>query len=189
MGLKGSMTETGRLSLMFPLLLLAGCGPGGSSSDRTSGAARSGDSTSTSLEAAAIHSGVVTNAVSVSPVGLYSHSHEGGRDSLCVLPGEGGHFRFGMEAQFGKDSACRGYGTARVSGDKLILNFARSACLVVASYEGDRISLPGALDVSCSDLCTERGALEGVSFPRLSKDARSAEAARDHLDNSLCINE
>lgn len=189
MGLKGSMAKTGRHCALFPLLLLAGCGQGGSSSSRSGGAARSGDATSASLEAAAIHSGVVTSAVSVSPVGLYSHSHEGGRDSLCILPGEGGHFRFGMEAQFGKDTGCLGYGTARIAGDKFILNFARSACLVVASYEGDRISLPGALDVSCSDLCTERGALEGVSFPRLSKDAGSAEAARDHHGNPLCTND
>lgn len=130
------------------------------------------------LELAAAQAGLITNGGVISPVGLYRHRHEAGRDSLCLLPGkEDGVLRFGMEASFGENIDCQGHGTARLSGDRLIFNFARSACIIIAQYEGDRIVLPGALDGECQKHCTNRGSLAGVSFPRVSREASVAAAA------------
>lgn len=139
------------------------------------------------LERAAIDAGVVADVSKISPIGLYRHRHEAGRDSLCILPGEQeGSMRFGLEAMFGENTECHGHGTLRRTGDKLILNFARSACLIVARFEGDRIALPGALDVECSRLCSNRGTLEGVAFPRVSANASVAADARSEKGKPLC---
>ncbi len=138
------------------------------------------------LERAAIDAGAIADIGATSPVGLYRHRHESGRDSLCILPGEEGRMRFGLEAVFGENIECHGQGTLRQSGDKLILNFARSACLVVARYEGDRIVLPGALDVDCNRVCGDRGTLEGVTFPRVSASASVAADARSDKGSALC---
>jgi len=168
--------------------LIASCGdPAPSSPGPADGAAVNGMTpAAAALERAAMDAGVVTDISKISPVGLYRHRHEAGRDSLCILPGEEGRLRFGLEAVFGENIECHGQGTARRSGDKLILNFARSACLIVARYEGDRISLPGALDVECSRLCSERGTLEGVFFPRVSANASVAGDARSAKGQPLC---
>jgi hypothetical protein len=138
------------------------------------------------LERAGIAAGVVADARGTSVIGLYQHMHEAGRDALCIVPGEKGRFVFGAQAVFGEETICRGHGTARMAGDKLILNFARSACLVVAGYDGDRVSLPGALDMTCADLCTNRGTFEGVSFPRVSSEISAARAVRDREGDPLC---
>lgn len=164
-------------------LLLAACGQGSRQEDQ--GAAQSRASSSP-LERAALKAGVVVDAAAVSPVGLYRHRHEAGLDSLCIVKGKDGALDFGLEAMFGEGVECRGHGTLRPSGDKLIMNFARSACLVVAGYEGDRVSLPGALDVQCASLCSERGSLEGVSFPRVSREESVARDARGEDRKRLC---
>ena len=137
------------------------------------------------LEQVAQQAGVVADT-SASPIGLYRSRHEAGQDSLCIVKGKDGAMRFGLEAAFGEHSECHGSGAVRRSGDRLIMNFDRSACLVVADYEGDRVALPGALDVECDRLCSERGTLEGVSFPRVSRDEGVARDARDKKGNSLC---
>ena len=163
-------------------LSLAGCGGGsrGAAPDNAASAPAS------ALEQAAIRAGVIADAAHISPVGLYRRRHEAGLDSLCIVPGAGKDLRFGLDATFGEHIRCSGHGTARPSGDKLILNFARSACLVVARYDGDRVALPGSLDVDCESLCSERGSLEGVAFPRVSREAAVAGAARDSENAPLC---
>lgn len=172
-----------RISLVA-LLLLAGCQRGETPSGGVSGA---GGSSGSGLERAAIAAGVVADVARVSPVGLYQRRQEAGRDLLCVVPGKDGNFRFGTEAVFGPDERCRGHGTARPAGDKLILSFARSdKCIIVAQYDGDQISLPGVLDMKCADLCDGRGTLEGVSFPRVANEARAALQARDRKGDALC---
>jgi len=172
-----------RRALAFLLLVaLSGCQPAGPSAEADNTAL----APASSLEQAAIDTGVIADASKLTPVGLYRNSHEAGRDRLCILPGEKGHFRFGMQAVVGEETVCTGRGTARLVGDRLILNFARSACLIVASYEGDRVVLPGALDVTCSDLCTGRGTLEGVAFPRITQDETSARAERTNEGEPLC---
>ena len=141
----------------------------------------------TGLERAAIESGVIADAARTSPVGLYQRSHEAGRDSLCIMPGSKGSFRFGMEALFGEEPSCRGEGTARRTGDKLILSFKGGArCIVVAQYDGDQVSLPGVVDMACARLCEGRGSLEGVSFPRVASDAAAALRVKARSGDPLC---
>ena len=171
-----------RTSLSF-LLLLTACQQGTPSST----AMGAGPSAS-GLERAAIDSGVIADAARLSPVGLYQRRHEAGRDALCVIPGKAGDFRFGMEAVFGEEQRCRGHGTAKRAGDKLILSFAGRGdrCIIVGQYDGDQLSLPGVVDLKCADLCEGRGSLEGVSFPRLASDAASALRATDREGRALC---
>lgn len=165
------------------LLLLAGCQRAPTGSD----AAASDSAPTSGLERAAIDSGAIADAARISPVGLYQHSHEAGRDALCVMPGKDGQFRFGLEAVFGEEPNCRGHGTARRAGDKLILSFkGGDRCIVVAQYDGDQVALPGVVDMACADLCEGRGSLEGVSFPRIANDAATALRARDRSGDPLC---
>lgn len=168
---------------LAPLLLLAGCNaesraPDAVSTDQSSGAG---------LERAAIETGVIADATRTSPVGLYRRTHEGGQDTLCVAPDERGGLRFGTQVSFGADGGCRGEGSARRAGDKLILRFRRGGrCIVVARYDGDRVALPGVVDSHCADICAGRGSLEGVSFPRISSEAAAALRVRDAKDEELC---
>jgi hypothetical protein len=139
------------------------------------------------LERAAIESGVIADPARTSPVGLYQRTHEAGRDALCIIPGRSGDFRFGAEAFFGEEQSCRGRGTARRAGDKLILSFSGDGkCIIVTQYDGDQVTLPGVVDMKCADLCEGRGSLEGVGFPRLTSDAASALRARDRRGAPLC---
>jgi hypothetical protein len=169
----------------LPLLwLMTGCG-----ANERAGLeeAASGETAAASgLEKAALDSGVVADAQGVSPTGLYRQRHEAGRDSLCIVRGDDGKMHFALEAVFGENTQCRGNGMLRAAGDKLIMNFARSACLVVARYDGDRVAMPGVLDVECNALCTQRGTLEGVSFPRVSREESVARAAKRDDGSALC---
>ncbi|MEC3949685.1 hypothetical protein [Sphingobium sp. HWE2-09] len=166
------------------LLLLAACQRAPAVADAASG---SDSAPASGLERAAIESGAITDSGKTSPVGLFQRSHEAGRDLLCVMPAKDASFRFGLQANFGEDQSCRGQGTARRAGDKLILSFkGGDRCIVVAQYDGDQVSLPGVVDMACADLCQGRGTLEGVSFPRIANDAASALRARDSDDKALC---
>jgi hypothetical protein len=141
------------------------------------------------LERAGLESGQVVDNTKLSPVGFYRNRHEAGSDVLCVLPSNAqskGKLRFGLQAVFGENASCIGSGTAHLAGERLILNFARSDCLIVAQYEGDRIALPGALDEKCNQLCIAAGSLEGVFFPRVASDLASASRATDRSGNPLC---
>nr|WP_230463348.1 hypothetical protein [Sphingobium sp. Cam5-1] len=172
-----------RWNSLVILPLLVGCqGDGGGS------ASSAGNTASTSgLERAAIESGVIADTSRSSPVGLFHRRHEAGSDSLCIIPGRSGDFRFGAEAIFGEDQRCWGRGSAKRAGDKLILSFDRAGgCIIVAPYDGDQIAFPGVLDLKCADLCEGRGSLEGVSFPRASSDASAALRATGHDGNPLC---
>lgn len=166
------------------LLLLAACQRAPTAADA---APDVGGAPASGLERAAIESGAITDAGKTSPVGLYQRSHEAGRDLLCVMPAKDAVFRFGLQANFGEDQSCRGQGTARRAGDKLILSFkGGDRCIVVAQYDGDQVALPGVVDMACADLCEGRGTLEGVSFPRIASDAASALRARDSDGKALC---
>lgn len=178
-GWKGSMADI-RLALLGLVALATACGP---APEKPAGNAAAAPS---SLERAAIEAGVVTDPNSQSPIGLYRNRHEAGLDSFCIVHGEEGKLRFGLEAAFGEGIECSGKGTARLSGDKLILNFARSACLAVVQYDGDRVSFPGAMDIECRSLCTNRGSLEGVSMPRVSREESVARGARARRGGRLC---
>lgn len=167
-----------RHAVLVLVMLAAACG-------RQDGTNNAAPPVASALEQTAMQAGVVADT-RAPPVGLYRSRHEAGQDSLCIVPDAKGRMRFALEAAFGEQSECHGKGSLRRSGDRLILNFDRSACLVVASYEGDRVSLPGALDVECDALCNARGSLEGVSFPRVSRDAGVARDARAQDGAALC---
>ncbi|MCP1471393.1 hypothetical protein J3E64_003100 [Sphingobium sp. OAS761] len=170
-------------SLLFCLMLAACQRP----QDPDDGGAVSHDPPASGLERAAIASGAIPDASRISPVGLFQRRHEAGRDALCIIPTQGGQFGFGLEAVFGEQPNCRGHGVARRAGDKLILSFrGGDRCIIVAQYDGDRIALPGVVDMACADLCDGRGSLEGVSFPRIAGDAASALRARDRDGDPLC---
>ncbi|WP_070156609.1 hypothetical protein [Sphingobium phenoxybenzoativorans] len=139
------------------------------------------------LEQAALEAGVIADAGKTAVTGLYQRRHEAGRDSLCITPGDGRRYRFGLEAIFGTEQYCRGEGTARQVGDKLILRFTGgSQCLIVAQYDGDRIAMPGVVDMKCVEVCSGRGSLEGVAFPRLLSDASAARSLPDSNGEPLC---
>ena len=183
MALKGSMRKAALLLALATTGALAAC-----SGANTPGAQPTSNEADTpALEQAALASGIIADTQATSPIGLYQLSHEAGKDILCIAPGEGDRFRFAMQVQFGEDTDCQGHGTGRrIGDDRLMLNFARSSCLIIASYEGDRIALPGALDLNCQSLCTNRGSLDGVSFSRTGHDARSATSARNKDGAPMC---
>lgn len=173
-----------RYAAPLMLLALASCGGG---EDRTANTATAPDpATASALEQAAVEAGVVAEVDSLSPVGLYRQRHEAGLDSLCIVGGGDGETRFGLEAVFGRDISCRGHGRLSRSGDRLTLSFAGSSCRIEAEYQGDRIVFPGTIDAACNRLCTERGSLEGVSFPRVSREESVARDARAQDRTKLC---
>lgn len=178
---------TKRLSAALLLTMLAtACGQQDASPARDDGPASSASPAASALEQAAVQAGVVGDT-RASPIGLYRSRHESGVDSLCIVPAsEPGRMRFALEAAFGEQSECHGRGSLRRSGERLVMNFDRSACLIVAAYEGDRVVIPGALDVECARLCTTRGTLEGVSFPRVSREEGVARDARGRDGTGLC---
>ena len=168
--------------IMVPLFgVLAACSGGESAQEQQGKAAPA-----SALEQAALDAGVVADIDALSPVGLYRKRHEAGRDSLCIITDQNGTQNFALEAVFGQNSRCRGEGALRVSGDKLVMSFRRSSCLIIASYEGDRVVFPGVVDVACAKLCTARASLEGVSFPRVSRDPGVARAAKRSDGEALC---
>jgi hypothetical protein len=185
--MQGVMVSGVRLVFGVMLVALAGCG---SPPRQDSGSTASTDAavSDSPLEQAALESGVVADARHMSPIGLYRNRHEAGRDSLCIIsdPEHAEKMRFGMQAMFGDKEHCAGQGSVRAVGDKLIFHFARSTCLIVAEYQGDRISLPGALDVKCAYQCSDRATLEGVSFPRVPEGVGSPYAERDREGALLC---
>jgi hypothetical protein len=140
-----------------------------------------------SLESLAAESGVLDDRMARDPVGSYGRTYEGGRDRLCIVPDDDeGRYRFGAEMRIGDEGRCGGSGTARYAGDRLIFNFAGGTCLIVARYEGDRIVMPGAVDVACAALCSDRGSLAGVTFSRTGHDQAAARRVRTHDGNRLC---
>ena len=168
-------------------LLLAACSER-DSSDRDA-AANSPSAAAEQLDAVALDSGALPRA-DEDPAGRYGRRYEGGVDRLCVVPDadEGpGHYRFGAETMIGQDEYCRGRGKARLSGNKLLMRFEGSGgCLIVAHYQGDRLVLPGALDMSCELLCSGRGSFAAVSFPRIDRDPAAAGEMRDARKDLLC---
>lgn len=195
MGRRGSgtcviMTRGVRIALL--VLALAGLGACGSAGD-PGGAdvpAIEGSAASEELDALALETGALPDSAQIDPAGRYGRRYEGGSDSFCIIPdgGSRGRYRFGAEMRIGGDEYCRGSGRAKLSADKLLLRFdgAGSECMVVARYEGDKIVLPGGLDLKCASLCSSRGSFSGVSFPRLDRDVAAARGMRDAERRNLC---
>jgi len=132
------------------------------------------------LEALATERGVIGETSSENPVGSYGRAYDGGEDRLCLIDigearDDGMTYNVGVEIRIGEEEYCRGIGVARRSDDRLILNFA-GGCAISARYEGDRLVMPGAVDAACARLCSTRGSLAGVTFPRQSASTRMSDS-------------
>jgi hypothetical protein len=166
-------------------LCLSSCGkPPGSGESVTPSAAQAPNDTGNALDALAAESGVIGETYSEDVAGSYGRAYEGGDDRLCLAAngGSGEGYRLGVEIRIGQEEYCRGRGSARRSGDTVILTLAEGRCIITAQYEGDRLVLPGAVDRACAALCSERGSLAGVTFPRISSD----DAMTGSDGKSLC---
>lgn len=162
------------------LLLLAACG------DRESRASRSADE-APDLERAAIESGAIPDTGGLDPKGLYQRRHEGGTDTICLIPDGEREYRFGAAAFSGGRSRCSGRGRAKLVGQLLIMRFKKpSRCIIIAQYEGDRLAMPGAVDVECDKLCAERASFAGVAVPRVSASETAAGLVQSTDGSPLC---
>lgn len=137
------------------------------------------------LETLAVESGALVDGAARDPVGSYGRTYDGGRDRLCITS-DAQDYRFGAEIRIGDDEFCSGGGTAKRSGERLILSFADSKCRIIARYEGDRIVMPGAVDTACAELCSNRGTLAGVTFPRTGGNNMAARRVRSIDSKALC---
>ncbi|WP_294323178.1 hypothetical protein [uncultured Sphingomonas sp.] len=149
------------------LLLLAGCSQGTVAPSETRGAA---------LEQAAIARGVVRDASTAEPVGLYAR--EG--DRLCVA-GQ----RIGAFVDYGEANGCSAQGRFVREGERLRVDFGRG-CTFDAGFDGDAVRFPGALPAGCEAACRGRASLSGLRFDRLSESASEAAALRDPAGRGLC---
>lgn len=176
-----------RVVMMIALAALAGCG---GDPDGRSGDGVPDSPTARELDALALETGALPDRDETDPAGRYGRRYEGGSDRLCIVAdGDArGRYRFGAESRIGQDEYCRGRGTAKRSADKLLLRFegAGKDCLIVARYEGDKIVLPGSLDLSCTALCSSRGSFAGVSFQRVDRDGAAAAQMADKDGALLC---
>ncbi len=148
-----------------------------------------GTSSGAALEKAARAQGLVTDAAATAPTGSFHLAHEAGTDRLCFVPRAepGARFAFGIETRAGMREYCRGRGVASHVGGQLVLDFEGARrCLVVARYDGDRIALPGTVDLACQSLCRGRASLAGTSVGRVSGDQAGAVAERDSKGAPLC---
>lgn len=139
------------------------------------------------LEALASESGVITENRSDDPAGSYGRAYDGGEDRLCLRPDPHSDlYRAGVEIRIGEEEYCRGSGTAQRAGGRVILTLAGGRCSIVAQDEGDRIVLPGAVDLACASLCSARGSLAGVTFPRISAGPDAAARVLANDGKPLC---
>lgn len=170
--------------LLLGLPLLGACSGGTDGDEQASSVAAQ------ELDALALETGALPDREQTDPAGRYGRRYEGGSDSFCLIPDGGarGRYRFGTETRIGEDEYCRGGGKAKMSADKLLLRFdgRGDECLIVARYEGDKIVMPGGLDVKCAELCSSRGSFAGVSFPRIDRDVTAARKMQNRDKTLLC---
>ncbi|MFT3964997.1 MAG: hypothetical protein QM690_03835 [Sphingobium sp.] len=144
--------------------------------------------TANALEALAAESGVISQSSDQDPLGSYGRNYDGGEDRLCIASagGQGSTYRAGIEIHIGDEEYCRGTGTVRQAGDLLIFTLGAGRCTIAAHYDGDQIVMPGAVDRACAGLCSARGSLAGVTFPRAASGAKAARAVAGRDGKSLC---
>lgn len=175
-----NLSGTMRTSLAFLLLALAACG------DRQANSSSPVEEVP-SLETAAIERGAIPDVGGIDPKGLYQRQHEGGTDTICLIPDGRREYRFGAAAFAGGKSRCAGRGRAKLAGQLLVMRFDKpSRCILIAQYEGDRLAISGAVDVECDRLCAERASFAGVAVPRVSASEGAARAVRSIDGKPLC---
>jgi hypothetical protein len=137
------------------------------------------------LEQAAREANLVVDPATTAPTGLFERTHSAGHDGLCFTPaGDDGRYRFGMTASFGSAIVCEGGGTARHSGNVIRLTFDSADCAIDASYDGNRVRMPGRVPDGCARLCDKRGLLSGVAVERTGwtrGEARRLTSRRDAI--------
>lgn len=181
-----------RILLVAVAAMLASCGQDASDSltatpEDTSEADNVAASVGSRLDALAAEEGVIPDGGSRSPEGGYGRTYAGGRDRLCVVEDEPGRYRVAVEVRIGQDQGCRGEGTAVLDGgEQLRLSFDGATCRIDARYEGDRVVLPGRVEDGCARLCSRRGSLAGVTFPRIGDGRAMASSMTDSADEVLC---
>ncbi|WP_084251014.1 hypothetical protein [Sphingomonas pruni] len=153
---------------------LAGCHGGQPAPQATS--------TPTSLEAAAIEAGVISDPANTDPTGLYTRD----RDRICVVPSATA-FRIGISVDYGDTYHCSAQGEATRAGEDLHVELTDTpGCNFDARFEGDRIVFPGRLPDACQKACSSRGSLAGLSAERMSDSPSEASALRDGRGRMLC---
>jgi hypothetical protein len=169
--------------LLLGAALLTSCRGGESSGGLLGGGSGS------ELEEAAIERGVIVDAESSDPTGLYERNHTSGSDGFCLTPGDGSDFRFAATISFGTDLFCEGQGMAERDGSKLRLSFEGApGCSMDAEYEGDAIKLGGTMPEACRPLCSQRGSFAGAEMRRVGWTAADAArlASKRDVAGKLC---
>jgi hypothetical protein len=154
------------------LLLLAACSGGGSERAQAP----------QDLEKAAIERGLVRNPADSEIAGLYARD----TDRICIVPTTIG-YKIGAFVDYGDGITCSGSGTASRVGETLHIELGEGeACGFDAKFNGEKITLPGALPEGCNKLCNRRASYAGLEVSRLSESAAEAAAMRDANGKRLC---
>ena len=134
------------------------------------------------LEKAAIERGLVRNPADTEIAGLYARD----TDRICIVPTSIG-YKIGAFVDYGDGITCSGTGTASRVGETLHIELGEGgACGFDAKFDGDKISLPGALPDGCDKFCTRRASYAGLEVSRLSESPAEAAAMRDANGKRLC---
>ena len=139
-------------------------------------------STASGLEAAAIAAGVIDDPGTIDPTGLYARD----RDKICVVPSSSA-FHVGVYVDYGDGYACSASGEATRAGETLHVELTSApGCNFDATFDGERIAVPGRLPDACQKACTSRASLAGLSVEKLSDSLSEASALRDGRGRMLC---
>ncbi|WP_157073626.1 hypothetical protein [Sphingomonas soli] len=154
------------------LLMLAAC----------SGQQAAKDQPPQDLEKAAIERGLVRNPADTEIAGLYARD----TDRICIVSTSIG-YKVGAFVDYGDGITCSGTGTASRVGETLRIELgAEGNCGFDAKFDGDKITVPGALPAGCDKLCNRRASYAGLEVTRLSESPAEAAAMRDANGKRLC---
>lgn len=155
------------------LLLLAACSGGQQAAK---------DQPPQDLEKAAVERGLIRNPGDTEIAGLYARD----TDRICIVPTSIG-YKIGAFVDYGDGITCSGAGKASRVGETLHIELGGDdTCSFDAKFDGDKISLPGALPEGCSKFCTRRASYAGLEVNRLSESPAEAAAMRDGSGKRLC---
>lgn len=176
----------GRHTLLAIGLFLSACSAP-PASDSASNTPNGGANTAASdLDALAAESGVISENRTDDASGSYGRSYEGGDDRLCLTRAGDSSYRAAVEIRIGEEEYCRGSGILDRDADGLVLRLAQGRCVIPVRDEGDRLVLPGAVDAACASLCSARGSLAGVTFPRVASGDDAARRVLASDGKPLC---
>jgi hypothetical protein len=118
--------------------------------------------------------------------GLYEGARTAQTDQLCMIGGRD-QARFGAVVWGSAMHSCLGAGQAVRQGDRLTFTMSGdSACQIVATVSGDRISFPASVPEGCAYYCGARAGFAGASFTRKGSTEVDALKATDLVGDPLC---